>query len=84
MFFLSVCIGPYATFSVISKSTVVDSITVSYTGWVCWYVAVVPSGSALDADSTYLRHKRMQAMTTTLTAKKTTAEMATDITMMML
>ena len=57
VFFLSVHIGAYATFSVISRSTVVDSITVSYTGPGCvgWLDSgpVLTSGDVFD-DNLYL------------------------------
>jgi hypothetical protein len=70
LFFLSVCTGAYATFSVISRSTatVVHSITVSYSGPGCtcgvgWLDCVssdpvLPSGDVLE-DRLYLQHKQM-------------------------
>jgi hypothetical protein len=93
MFFLRVCTGAYATFSLISRSTVtvVHSITVSYSGPGCTCGAgwldcvssdpVLPSGDVLE-DRLCLQHKQMQTMITKVgTSKliKSTSEKTTTI-----
>jgi hypothetical protein len=88
LFFLRVCTGAYATFSVtvISRSTatVVHSITVSYSGPGCTCVSsdpVLSSGDVLE-DRLRLQHKQMQTMITKVgTSKlKSTSEKITLIT----
>ena len=81
VFYFSVCIGAYATFSVISRSTVVDSINVSYTGPGC--VGWLDSGPVLSSDALddrlYLQNKQMHTTITKLRVNKAT----TKIIMMM-
>ena len=79
VFLESVCIGAYATFSVISRSTVVHSITVSYTGTGCvgWFATILPSGD----DCLYLQCKQMHTMITKIMVNKTATEITTVMIM---